>query len=229
MCRRLIKAGNKNTLIFDTETTGVPKNYWKDWNECYAVQIAYIIINSDYKILKQYSTLIKDDKHPSLPEPLLIHHITEEMRNEKGILINDFFDIFKKDINDFDVKNIVSHSSYFDIGLLYHEAIRNNYNVSFMKNLTIYDTKLSPIYTKTAPQVNLSRCVEINELPINFVGTPHDALYDVYLCQALYRATEPKAIMRRVPMNVINMIFTPMDKAIFWQTTKYHKENKYTD
>ena len=214
----LIRVGKDNTLIIDTETTGVPKNDWKDWSECYAVQIAYIIVDNDYKIIKSCNELIKDTNHPSLPEPLSIHHITEEMRNEKGISIYEFLYSFEQDIRDFNVKNIVSHSTYFDVGLIYREAFRNNYNIAYLNRLSFYDTKLSPIYIKSRP-ANLSRCVELNELPINYVGKPHDAFYDVFLCQALYRATEPKAIMKRNSFYSIKHVFTPNELKIakFWR------------
>ena len=192
-------------LFIDTETTGIPKEHWKNWDECYAVQISYVITDQDYKQLDAKNYLIKDTLHKSSAESLNIHHITEEERNAKGILINRFFMLFKQDLEQYEVKNIVAHGIYFDIGLIFNEATRNGLEIDTFADYNYYCSKRSPLYVKTK---GLKGTVEKYKLPILYNGHAHDALYDAYLCLSLFSYTKDKEVMQIKYKDIINTVFT---------------------
>ena len=181
-----------NTLILDTETTGVPKDNYKDWHECYAVQIAYIIINKDYKVLTSKNYYIKDLEHVSSKESLRVHHIDETMRNSKGILIKDFLELFRNDIKKNNVKFIVTHGTDFDIGLLIQECYRNDFNYDFLRDIKYFNTKLSSLYHRDK---RLEGSVKRHHLQVDIIGNAHDAMYDVYLCLALFKNSVKRNMM----------------------------------
>lgn len=181
-----------SALIIDIETTGVPKFNYKDWTECYAVQIAYIIISKDYNILTSKNYYIKDLEHKSFSYAYKIHHIDEDFRNSKGISIIDFMNEYKHDIKKYNIKVIVSHGIEFDIGLLIQECIRNGIDYKFMKNITYCNTKLSNLYVKDR---GLEYSVRKNNIKIEYNGTAHDALYDTYLCYYLFKNSKKKSLI----------------------------------
>ena len=160
-------------IVIDTETTGIPKNKFKDWSECYSVQISYIIIDKKYNVMNSKKFFIKDPLHPSLQSSFKIHHIDEETRNSQGIDILDFLNTFKNDIIENSVKMIISHGIYFDIGLLLMEMKRNQFDPSFMRKIMFLDTKNSKLYSKID---NLSGSVKKHNLSVNYEGNPHDSL-----------------------------------------------------
>ena len=194
-----------NTIILDTETTGVPKDKYNDWSECYIVQIAYIIISKDYQILSNKNYYIKDEKHKSCKTCLNIHHISEELRNEQGIDIKEFLEIFKNDIIKNNVKFIVSHGTDFDIGLIIQECYRNEFNYDFLKNIKYFNTKLSSKYDKIR---HLEGSVKKYNLKIEYSGNAHDAMYDTYLCYTLFKNS-----MKRSMLQSFNDIFELTFKA----------------
>lgn len=177
-------------LFIDTETTGVPRNNFKNWDNCYPVQISYIIFDSNQNEILTRNYLIKSI-FKSCEESLKIHGITYEERNKKGIDINNVLKAIKEDVEAFNVKNIVSHGVLFDIGLLFYESYRNGADVKYLlKDVNIFCTKRSTLYIK---EKHLNGTIEENKINMqNVKGHAHDALYDAYMCSALFYATDDK-------------------------------------
>lgn len=115
-------------LVFDTETTGFPtyKNafpfYTKMYENARMIEIAYVLIDhTNHHIVKEASYLIKDDDRESIPNSH-IHGITNEMTQEQGVTILEFFDEFYQDLKLVDT--IVAHNIDFDMRILLSELYR---------------------------------------------------------------------------------------------------------
>jgi len=123
-------------LIFDTETTGLPKTktinpeLLHDWP--YIVQFSYIVFDlSLLKIVHTKDYIVKLPENVSIPsDSTAIHGITNEMCSSKGFNLESIFQEFFYYINDVDI--VVGHNVSFDIDMIKIELLR-----------LIYSTKLT--------------------------------------------------------------------------------------
>lgn len=218
--------------VLDTETTSIPK--YNNWNGCYIIQLAYIIVQKDLlkdeNVTLQKSFIVKTPV-PSSNESEAIHHITWERVQSEGIDCKNVLMEFAKDLKENSVEIIMSHGIEFDMGFLMKEFERNHINPNFFRSFKFYNTKNSPLYH--SQKGGLSTIVKTS-----FKGNPHDALYDCYLCLEFFRITkraveedcenEPeeivektieeiskaiidKALKNRIGKNVENVLMIPFD------------------
>jgi DNA polymerase-3 subunit epsilon len=119
----------KNILFFDTETTGLPKNWnapitdTNNWPRL--VQLAYIIYDDEGILLSKNDLIIFPEGYSIPPESSEIHGITDERAREigkpiKSVLL-DFLNVLKSS------ELIVGHNINFDINIVGCEFIRNGY------------------------------------------------------------------------------------------------------
>lgn len=121
-------------IVFDTETTGLPKSYninqdtLNSWP--HIVQFSYIIYDDET------TTIVEKDWVVKVPEEVLIsedsvkiHGITKEITVTKGfdlhVILNEFFDDIK------DVNKLIGHNVAFDMNMIKVALLRNIY---FNKN-----------------------------------------------------------------------------------------------
>jgi hypothetical protein len=115
-------------LIFDTETTGLPKSKFLDGENLhlwpYIVQFSYVILDiSLNQIIKVKDEIIKIPSSIIITEDTYkIHGITNEISNEKGLSIEIIMDDFFADILDIDL--IVAHNLIFDLNMVRCELLR---------------------------------------------------------------------------------------------------------
>ncbi len=117
-------------LIFDTETTGLPKNRkslvtdTEEWP--HIVQFSYIIYDMfTNKLEKVIDYIIKLPVEIDIPEESFkIHGITKEISNEQGIVINKVIDQFMLDLSKCNL--LVAHNLEFDLNMVIVELIRMN-------------------------------------------------------------------------------------------------------
>ena len=127
---------NNITMIFDIETSGLPKRmgynrYFSPkkveyYNESRIIEIAYIICNTDGTIIKQVSSLIKPDNF--MINNSFIHGLTNEICDKDGIIIDNIFKQLYEDIIRNKVSIIVSHNILFDLNILLSECYRYGNN-----------------------------------------------------------------------------------------------------
>lgn len=201
-------------LIFDTETTGLPKYDMqlkrKDYSEARLVQLSYIIIerNNTDKIIKVYNQLVKNISYKCSEKAYNVHNISDEYRNANGIPTENILNEFVNDVNNCDL--IVSHGLDFDIPVISNEINIINKNKQILQlptKIRTFDTKNTDIYKKC--RTNLFNTVlHITKLDrnglINKIITkyhlelnnkeeirPHNALFDTYLCYELFYYENP--------------------------------------
>ncbi len=113
-------------LIFDTETTGLPKKWrapltdFDNWPRM--VQLAWQCHDLKGNLLFAKNHVIKPDGYIIPPEVVNIHGITNEIANAKGIPLNEALADFIEDVKK--AKFIIGHNIEFDINIVGCELLR---------------------------------------------------------------------------------------------------------
>ncbi len=113
-------------LIFDTETTGLPKKWrapltdFNNWPRM--VQLAWQCHDLKGNLLFAKNHVIKPDGYTIPDEVVNIHGISNKIANEKGILLKDALLDFVEDVKK--AKFIIGHNVEFDINIVGCELLR---------------------------------------------------------------------------------------------------------
>jgi len=114
-------------LFFDTETTGLPKN-WKapveqidNWPRL--VQIAWQVYNHEGDLLEEHEYVIKPVGFTIPSEASAVHKISTEKALEIGVDLLTILRIFSSSIKDSDL--LVAHNYSYDYNIMGSELIRN--------------------------------------------------------------------------------------------------------
>ncbi len=128
-------------LIFDTETTGLPKNYaaplsnTDNWPRC--VQIAWQLHDAMGKLLEHQDYLIKPVGFNIPYDAEKVHGISTELAEEQGSNLHEILLKFKEVLGK--TKFIVGQNVGFDVNILGCEFYRENIETS-LSSLPILDT-----------------------------------------------------------------------------------------
>lgn len=191
-------------LIFDTETSGLPKSgYNKDYINTnswpFILQLAYVVYDTNKdEIIKKYNKLIKiDDSVEITEDSIKIHNITKELCQQNGELISKVLRDFNKVLMKCDL--IVGHNVQFDKTLIMAEMIRNQipYNFNKAEYCTMKNSiNLCKLQGKANwhGKNNNYKYPKLSEL-VNYLfsETPenlHDALTDVFYTLKCYLKME---------------------------------------
>lgn len=136
-------------LVFDTETTGLPKSKIinKDvlhlWP--YIVQFSYIIFDTELKTLvKMKDYIIRVPDFITISEEVSrIHGITNDISLSKGVNIVDVLNEFFADFSSVDY--IVGHNVSFDLNMIRAELNRLIVNANNDEELSEFQTHLTTI------------------------------------------------------------------------------------
>lgn len=111
-------------LFFDTETTGLPKNYKAPYTDLdnwpRVVQLSWLI-SENSEIVKESDNVIKVD-FPIPVQSSNVHGITNEVSLEKGRELDTVLDELLADIADVDY--LICHNLSFDLAILQSELLR---------------------------------------------------------------------------------------------------------
>jgi len=112
-------------VIFDTETTGLPKfskidavlekNNWPD-----IVSLSYVVydISNGKKLIKKIDRIVKPQGWVIPEESVQFHHITQEDAMENG---EDLYDVLTNFIDDIqDARLIIAHNLRFDKNVVFN-------------------------------------------------------------------------------------------------------------
>ena len=115
-------------LIFDTETTGLPKN-WRapisdidNWPRC--IQIAWQVHDEMGVLLESKSYIVKPKDFDIPYESEKIHGISTELAYEEGIDLEEVLTEFNNSVSK--SKFIIGHNVNFDLNVIGCEFYRNN-------------------------------------------------------------------------------------------------------
>ena len=113
-------------LFFDTETTGLPKN-WKapvtdldNWPRL--VQLAYLVYDFDGNLIHSCNEIIKPNGFTIPMEASKVHGITTDTANQRGSQIEEVFELFSIHLKR--AKVVVAHNMAYDEKIIGSELIR---------------------------------------------------------------------------------------------------------
>ncbi len=190
-------------LIFDTETTGLPKERNPSIMDTYKwphiVQISYILYDTEKKEIITYndeiikiSDIVKISK-----ESEKIHGISEKQCKRQGVLIGEALDRFNEKLIECDM--VIGHNISFDKRLIMVELIRLNKKQYFsdygkckknefctMKN-TVDLCKIERINKNGKKYFKYPTLSELHNTLFKTIpkGT-HDSMADVLICLRCY-------------------------------------------
>ncbi|ALA22729.1 MAG: putative bifunctional DNA polymerase III subunit alpha/DNA polymerase III subunit epsilon [Candidatus Karelsulcia muelleri] len=126
-------------IIFDTETTGLPKNYNApiiNWPRL--VRLSWCLYDENLKLIELKDYIIKPEGFEIPFNSTKIHGISPEEALEKGYKINLVLEKFNIRIKN--SKFLIGHNIYFDLKVLCAEFIRLN-KIHYLYKKKIIDTK----------------------------------------------------------------------------------------
>lgn len=128
-------------LIYDTETTGLPKNFnapptdVDNWPRM--VQIAWQLHDKTGKLIENKSFIVKPDGYDIPFNAVQIHGISTEKAMSEGIPLIDVLEEFRKALTNTQI--LCGHNLSFDQGVLGCEFVRSGLDYNEL-DLTIADT-----------------------------------------------------------------------------------------
>lgn len=134
-------------LFFDTETTGLPKDYkapssdLDNWS-CRLVQLSWIMKDEKQNLLSQGDFIIKPEGFEIPAESSNVHGITTEIAKEKGLDLKKAVYYFLGACRMADL--IVGHNVNYDMHVVGAELIRT-WGKDFIEKLPTADTMLASI------------------------------------------------------------------------------------
>jgi hypothetical protein len=182
-------------LIFDTETTGLPKTKYLNGGNLnlwpYIVQFSYIILDVNLnKVIKVKDAIIKIPTDIIIPkETINIHGITNEISKEKGLPIEIIIDEFFADVLNIDL--IVAHNLSFDLNMIKCELLRlikENNNIDKYNNYFNEIVNLKKMYCTMQETVDLCNIEAKSKNGNKFIKFPK--LVELY--EKLFKTTPIK-------------------------------------
>ena len=129
-------------LIFDTETTGLPRNYnapltdFDNWPRM--VQIAWQLHDAKGNLLQHDSIIIKPEGYSIPLDTIKIHGITNERANEEGKDLKNSLEVFAQAVAQSNY--LCGHNIEFDINIIGCEFLRCGLSNAF-EGKGVIDTK----------------------------------------------------------------------------------------
>jgi len=191
-----------NILVFDTETTGLPRTRKIDFNDAdnlalwpHIVQFSYVIYNTELnEIIKIKDYIIKIDSSIIIPDEVVkIHNITNTITQLKGKPLISILNEFFNDLNTIDY--LVGHNIEFDLNVLKAELGRLSLR-NYIEQLETFETKKYCTMRETINFCNIEKpkmtggtykkFPKLQELYLKlFDEMPkhlHNSLIDVFVC-----------------------------------------------
>ena len=166
-------------LFFDTETTGLPRN-WKapvtdlnNWPRM--IQIAWIACDNQGKRIESGDFIIKPENFTIPSDASRVHGISTERANSEGELLESVLVKFNKLVEEADF--IVAHNISFDEKIVGAEFLRKGVQTSFEQKRKLCTMKASTDYCKI-PGPYGNKWPKLSELHIKLFGVDFDEAHD---------------------------------------------------
>jgi len=175
-------------LVFDTETTGLPKNYqaplddFSNWPRL--VQLAWNLYDGEGNKWESYSYIIKPEGFVIPPEAAKIHRVTQERALAEGVSLREALEHFMSDVKK--SEHLVGHNISFDESIVGSELIRGGFENPIPLASKICTMKKSVQVCKIDNGRGSYKWPNLSELYNCLFGKSfidaHDALVDVEAC-----------------------------------------------
>jgi DNA polymerase-3 subunit epsilon len=170
-------------LFFDTETTGLPKD-WKapvekldNWPRL--VQIAWQVYNIEGDLLEEHEYIIKPVGFIIPAEASAVHKITTEKALEKGVDLLTILKVFSSSVKSCGL--LVAHNYSYDYNIMGSELLRNGLENTLKNKEHICTQKASTDFCKisTPKGYKWPKLEELYDRLFNETFNAHDALDDI--------------------------------------------------
>lgn len=168
-------------LFFDTETTGLPRN-WKapvtdldNWPRM--IQVGWTLCDANGKRIEAADFIIQPDNFTIPKGASDVHGITTEKAMEEGVLLDTVLDQFNQLVNDADF--IVAHNISFDEKIIGAEFLRRNLVTDFESKPKLCTMKLSADYCNI-PGPYGPKWPKLSELHIKLFGVDFEGAHDAF-------------------------------------------------
>ncbi len=175
-------------LFFDTETTGLPKNYqaplddFSNWPRI--VQLSWSLYDDDGNLWESQNYIIKPNGFVISDEVAKIHRVTQERAMREGVDLPIALNHFLRDVST--SSYLVAHNIDFDEKIVGSELLRANLENHVAGAKKICTMKSSVQFCKIPSARGGYKWPNLTELhTILFktgFGDAHDAVYDVKAC-----------------------------------------------
>ncbi len=175
-------------LFFDTETTGLPKNYqaplddFSNWPRL--VQLAWSLYDFSGQHWESVNYIIKPDGFVIPEEATKIHRISQEQALAEGVPIKKAMEHFYQEVSR--VEYLVAHNIDFDEKILGSELLRNKLSVNAGLVNKICTMKRSADVCQISNGRGGYKWPNLTELHVYLFAKDfseaHDALVDVKAC-----------------------------------------------
>ncbi|MBN1154917.1 3'-5' exonuclease [candidate division KSB1 bacterium] len=174
-------------LFFDTETTGLPKNYNAPISDVHnwprLVQLAWSIYDKNETLIEENDYIIKPVGFTIPANVVRIHGITTEIALSKGVPIIDVLARFRTAVSR--VNYLIAHNVSYDLNILGAEFMRMKTDIPFPGVRQVCTMKSTADYCKI-PGTYGYKWPNLNELYMTLFHEPlagaHNALSDVRAC-----------------------------------------------
>lgn len=168
-------------LFFDTETTGVPKDYNApaiEWPRM--VQLAWLMFDEKRVKIDEGNLIIKPEGYEIPKAAANVHGITTKMALEKGTDLEGVLTVFKERLDK--AKYIIGHNVSFDRKILRGELIRKKVEYDSSNKIKICTMRLSTKYCAIPNKFGF-KWPKLQELHEKLFGKEfegaHDAMADI--------------------------------------------------
>ena len=170
-------------LFFDTETTGLPKN-WKapvhqldNWPRL--VQIAWQVYNSNGDLLEEHEYVIKPVGFIIPSEASAVHKITTQKALKIGEDLLTILKVFRSSVKGCEI--LVAHNYSYDYNIMGSELLRNGLENSLYEKEHICTMNASTEFCKIAGPYGYKwpKLEELHDILFSESFNAHDALDDI--------------------------------------------------
>ena len=187
-------------LFFDTETTGLPKN-WKapvtdvnNWTRM--IHIAWILTDEGGNRIETESFIIKPENFEIPRDASNVHGITTERALREGLDLEFVLNRFNELVDE--AEYLVAHNISFDEKIVGAEFIRKNIPTNFNKKKKLCTMTVSTDYCKI-PGPYGYKWPKLSELHIKLFGEDfedaHDAFVDVSATEKCFWEMRKKGLI----------------------------------
>ncbi len=185
-------------LFFDTETTGLPRNYHApisdldNWPRL--VQIAWLLASDEGDIISQKEYIIKPKDFIIPEEASNIHGIDNAKAQKDGSELEDVLNIFNQDLKIKDL-SLVAHNISFDQAIVGSEFLRISQETNFF-DLNPICTMKSSIDFCNLPNKRFPKLSFLHfKLFEQDFDNAHNALADVIACYKCFFELRRRGIL----------------------------------
>ena len=173
-------------LFFDTETTGLPRNYsapttdLDNWGAARLVQLGYILEDDKQGVISKGNLIVRPEGFVIPEAASNVHGITTEVATEKGLPAKKVVYAFLGQARIADV--LVGHNVDYDTHVVGAELVRH-WGKDYIEGMPVVDTMKSSVDFCKIPSARGYKWPKLIELHNKLFGCDfedaHDAMADI--------------------------------------------------